>query len=104
MEYERPPVPADRARAGGYKFMWLCCVAMLLPAAVYLVTVRMGANLAEMAVTVAPLAVCLGVHLVLHRLMGSSCHAGRAQNRTDREQGGTYTSSRGRVGAVAPAD
>lgn len=61
--------------------MWACCAVMLLPVGAYLVAGG-WANGAGGLATFAPLLLCVGAHLVMHRFMGKSCH-GKAHDEAD---------------------
>jgi len=53
--------------------MWICCAVMVLPIMAYLVAGGIsGASGGLFAF--APLLLCVGAHLVMHRMMGKSCH------------------------------
>ena len=56
--------------------MWACCAVMLAPVGAYLVAGGSLAGSGGNLVAFAPLALCLGMHLVLHKFMGESCHSG----------------------------
>ncbi|MGY3439821.1 MULTISPECIES: DUF2933 domain-containing protein [unclassified Marinovum] len=53
--------------------MWACCAVMLLPVGAYFVAGGALDGAGGLA-TFAPLALCVGAHLVMHRFMGKSCH------------------------------
>lgn len=54
--------------------MMACCILMLLPVAGVLLTGN-GFSLGGLGMaTVTPLLLCVGAHLVLHKMMGKSCH------------------------------
>lgn len=48
--------------------MLLCCVAMVV--GFFAILGKGGSTLSALA----PLAICLGLHLVMHKMMGKSCH------------------------------
>ncbi len=54
--------------------MMVCCAVMLLPIAGFLVAGGSLSGLWSNAVVFAPLLLCVGAHLVLHKVMGKSCH------------------------------
>lgn len=54
--------------------MMACCAVMLLPIAGYLVAGGTLAGLWGNASAFAPLLLCVGAHLVMHKAMGKSCH------------------------------
>ncbi|KAA2312226.1 DUF2933 domain-containing protein [Pseudooceanicola sediminis] len=53
--------------------MWICCAVMVLPIMAYLVAGGIS-GASEGLFAVAPLLLCVGAHLVMHRMMGKSCH------------------------------
>ncbi len=54
--------------------MWACCAIMLAPVILYFAAGGFSGGMLNSAIVFAPLLVCLGAHLVMHRLMGKSCH------------------------------
>ncbi len=55
--------------------MMACCAVMALPVVAFLVG---GGTIAAMWSNVglfAPILLCVGAHLVMHKMMGKSCHA-----------------------------
>ncbi|MSU88476.1 DUF2933 domain-containing protein [Rhodobacteraceae bacterium 2CG4] len=65
------------ARTGSERLMkygmWACCAVMLLPIIAYLAAGRVS-GAADSLIAFAPLLLCVGAHLVMHRFMGKSCH------------------------------
>jgi len=59
--------------------MMACCVVMLLPIAGFFVAGGSLAGLWTKAGLFAPLLLCVGAHLVMHKLMGRSCHAAKSE-------------------------
>ncbi|WP_377513412.1 DUF2933 domain-containing protein [Octadecabacter sp. R77987] len=55
--------------------MMACCAVMFLPVAVFLIGGGTLAGLWANAGVFAPLTLCIGAHLVMHKMMGKSCHA-----------------------------
>ena len=62
--------------------MLVCCVAMTLPIAGYLLSGGTFGGLLDDLALVVPLLACVGMHFVLHRLPGRSCHGGHDQRDT----------------------
>lgn len=75
--------------------MWLCCAVMLAPVALYFVQGGTFAGLSSGLSVFAPLVLCVGLHLVMHRALGRSCH-GPARH-TAPEQEHSPPESTGRV-------
>ena len=63
--------------------MTVCCAVMLIPVAGFLIAggsiAGPGSNLAVFA----PIALCIGVHAVMFRVMGKSCHSTPAKPADD---------------------
>lgn len=63
--------------------MAACCLIMAAPIAIVLLTGGVGAVLGNIGLFL-PLALCLGMHVIMHRMMGRSCHgAGSEQTESD---------------------
>ena len=60
--------------------MLFCCIAMMLPIAGYLLSGGTFGGLLDNLALVVPLVACVGMHLVLHRLTGKSCHGGHDES------------------------
>ncbi len=54
--------------------MAACCAVMFLPIAIFLVGGGTITGLWSNAGVFAPLALCAGAHVVMHKMMGKSCH------------------------------
>lgn len=52
---------------------------MLAPLALYFIQGEMITSLSSTLALFAPLALCAGMHFVLHRSIGRSCHGGTAE-------------------------
>ena len=59
--------------------MWACCTIMLLPLVGYLIVAQTSITSAGLINAALPLGFCLGMHLVMHKMMGKSCHAKPAE-------------------------
>ena len=53
--------------------MIACCLIMVAPIAIVLLTGGVDAVRGNIGLFL-PLAACLGLHVVMHRMMGRSCH------------------------------
>lgn len=62
--------------------MMACCVVMLLPVAGFFLAGGTLAGMWSNAVAFAPLLLCVGAHLVMHKFMGKSCHSDKADDTT----------------------
>ena len=56
--------------------MWACCTIMLIPVAGFLLAGGAGAGVPQAFTAFAPLLLCVGAHLVMHKMMVRSCHGG----------------------------
>ncbi|MHA6326561.1 DUF2933 domain-containing protein [Roseivivax sp. CAU 1753] len=63
---------ADRLMHYG---MMACCIVMLLPVAGFFLAGGTLAGMWSNAAAFAPLLLCVGAHLVMHKFMGKSCHS-----------------------------
>jgi len=59
--------------------MWVCCAAMLVPIAGFVVANGSAGGWGQNLGAFAPLALCLGMHVAMHRVTGKSCHAPQAK-------------------------
>jgi len=59
--------------------MWACCAAMLLPIAVFVMAGGLSAGLFSGLYAFAPLLLCVGAHVIMHRMMGKSCHGAASE-------------------------
>lgn len=63
--------------------MMACCAVMLVPLSAFVVAGGTFGGLASNLGLLAPLALCLGAHVVMHRMMGRSCHDSAADTRVE---------------------
>lgn len=65
--------------------MWACCAVMLLPIAAFVMAGGLAGGLTAGLYVFAPLLLCVGAHVVMHRIMGKSCHgtASESSGQTD---------------------
>jgi hypothetical protein len=54
--------------------MAVCCIIMIAPIAAVLLAGGSIASITNNLGLLAPLALCLGMHFVMHRMMGRPCH------------------------------
>jgi len=60
--------------------MWACCAVMLLPIAAFVMAGGLAGGLTSGLYVFAPLLLCAGAHVVMHRMMGKSCHGTASEN------------------------
>ena len=80
---------SEKAATQGTVMKWgmmACCAIMLLPVASFLLAGGTIAGLWTNAGLFAPIAICVGAHLVMHRMMGKSCHGDRVKAQDPVEQ------------------
>lgn len=63
--------------------MMVCCAVMLLPVAAFFIAGGSIAGLWSNVGLFAPIALCIGAHVVMHKMMGKSCH-GSKQEKVDK--------------------
>ena len=66
--------PAKRRVSGHTLFMMACCAAMVAGTAIIFASAPAGQSLTETLLLAVPVLGCLGMHVVMHRFMGRSCH------------------------------
>lgn len=69
---------STQSAAAGKVMKWgmaVCCSVMLLPVVAFLIGGGTIAGLWSNAGVFAPIALCIGAHVVLFKMMGKSCHA-----------------------------
>lgn len=85
-----PPIAANSqpVRNSGHAGKWMmaaCCVPMVAVAGIYLYSVGLDGNWSARIFVVAPLVLCLGVHVLMFKFMGHSCHGPKkSENDNDR--------------------
>ncbi len=63
--------------------MAVCCSVMLLPIAAFLIGGGTIAGLWSNATVFAPIALCIGAHVLMFKMMGKSCHAPAKKTQTE---------------------
>ena len=66
--------------------MMLCCAVMLLPVGLYFLGGGALSSLSSNVGLFLPLGLCLGMHFVMHRMMGKSCHGEKHDEKKEIEQ------------------
>ncbi|WP_269585438.1 DUF2933 domain-containing protein [Roseibium sp. Sym1] len=67
--------PAGKVLTGHNLFMMACCAAMVAGTGILIAAAPAGQTIGQTLLYAAPMLGCVGMHLVMHRLMGKSCHA-----------------------------
>jgi len=70
--------------------MLICCAVMVAPLAILVISGdAIGSN--GMLSLAIPMAICVGAHLLMHRLMGASCHDSSKVRSDDRASPPVYS-------------
>ena len=72
--------PTDQVKSGGSILIMACCVAMVAAFGFVIFTAPAGQSWGASALTALPLLACVGVHLIMHRFMGKSCHGSAVES------------------------
>ena len=72
-------------RNTGHWIMIACCIPMVFGAGLLLWGMDPDANWAERLSALAPIGICLGAHLVMHKIMGRTCHGQNAHKGQDQK-------------------
>lgn len=78
MEGEKP----NLKRIGNW-IMVACCVPMVIGAGILLWAMGPDATWSNRISTLAPLALCFGAHLIMHKLIGHSCHKAKKSTKDE---------------------
>lgn len=63
--------------------MMACCVAMVAGVGLIVLAAPEGQPLTQLLWAASPLLACLGMHLVMHKLIGTSCHSEKSKKDTE---------------------
>jgi hypothetical protein len=63
--------------------MMACCAVMLLPVAVFFLAGGSIAGLWSNVALFAPIALCVGVHVLMFKMMGKSCNGAKSETASD---------------------
>ena len=80
---------AQKEKQLGKWVMWACCTIMLPPLVGYLIVAQTSITSAGLINAALPLGFCVGMHLVMHKMMGKSCHAEPAKIPTTEQKDAT---------------
>lgn len=77
-----PPVKATattslsswKLLSGHNLFMLACCAAMVIGTGFLIAAAPAGQTIGQTLLYAAPMLGCIGMHFVMHRFMGKSCH------------------------------
>lgn len=76
---ESSDIAKGKKGASDHWMMIACCVPMFAVAGVVVWQNGIGADLKSTLTAIAPLAVCIGAHLLMHKKLGKSCHGKNSQ-------------------------
>ncbi|MGH0003552.1 hypothetical protein ACQU0X_26040 [Pseudovibrio ascidiaceicola] len=71
--------PLRKLMSGHNLMMMACCAAMAVGTGILFASAPAGQSVGQTLLLAAPLVGCLGMHLVMHRFMGKSCHSNSKQ-------------------------
>ncbi len=63
--------------------MMACCAIMIAPIVFFLLAGGQIGGIGDGLAVFAPLAICVGAHLLMHRFMGKSCHHEKDDEKID---------------------
>lgn len=73
-----------RTLGGGHNlFMLACCALMVIGTGIVIAAAPSGQSIGQSLLLAAPMLGCVGMHLIMHRLTGKSCH-GRTKQESDK--------------------
>lgn len=88
IETQKPNAPSKLMHYG----MLVCCTVMLIPVAGFFIAGGNIAGLWSNASVFAPIALCIGAHAVMFKMMGKSCHSSKTND--DETEGAVIQPSR----------
>ncbi len=74
---------------GGKLMKWgmmACCVVMFVPIGLYFLAGGAVGGVTESLGLFAPVALCIGAHFFMHKVMGKSCHPAADENKQEQPQ------------------
>lgn len=71
-------------RSPAHLFMWVCCGLMVIGLAIVFLAAPSDEPITTTLWSLTPLLACLGMHLLMHRLMGRSCHNSNNSRETEK--------------------
>ncbi|MCX2725735.1 hypothetical protein [Roseibium salinum] len=78
---DRTTGPAIRKPVTGHNlFMMACCALMVVGTGILIASAPAGQSLADTLLLAVPMLGCVGLHFVMHRFMGKSCHSHTKQD------------------------
>jgi len=81
--------------------MMACCAVMILPVAGFLIAGGTIAGLVTNASLFAPIALCVGAHVLMFKVMGKSCHSSAKEAPQVQTVNAEYTETRTTIPNVA---
>lgn len=74
--------------------MVICCSVILLPVAGFLLAGSTIAGLLTNAGLFAPIALCVGSHVLMFKMVGKSCHSSKSEETPENDRAGELVRSR----------
>jgi hypothetical protein len=81
--------------------MMACCAVMLLPVATFLFAGGTIAGMWNNLGLFAPIALCIGAHVLMFKMMGKSCHSSKKEQRPDPVEDASFEDAHASVPEVA---
>lgn len=67
---------------GRHALMWACCLLMAIGVGFVIWPTLENQSVITTLLSLSPLLACVGMHIVMHRFMGKSCHGDSNQKET----------------------
>lgn len=83
--WAQPAEDVRETRNIGHWVMIACCIPMIGGAGLLFWSMSADANWAERLGALVPIGICLGAHLVMHKIMGRTCHSQYAHKGQDQK-------------------
>ncbi|MEZ5807265.1 MAG: hypothetical protein R3D65_06245 [Zhengella sp.] len=83
--HAQPIEGVRETRNTGHWIMIACCIPMVGGAGLLLWAMGPDANWAERLGALVPIGICLGAHLVMHKIIGRTCHGQHSQKGQDQK-------------------
>lgn len=77
--------------------MWACCAVMLLPIAAFVMAGGLAGGSSSWLYVISPLLLCAGAHVIMHRMMGKSCHGTASENGAQTDDAPAHAGQKGAV-------
>ncbi len=79
--------------AGMHWMMWICCAVMLLPIVLFIANGGTLESPRAIVSALLPVGLCLGMHFLVHRLIGHSCGQNKQDTKGELPERGDHASA-----------